>query len=168
MTTPPRILTHFNLMVNGGSFAGKIDEIRLPVLEMETMDYRSGGMDTSVPIAKGMKKLETTLVISDYDLDILTLFGFNAGGPVSFAANGSLQSPGLQIPVIATFRGIIRKLDMGTWKANEDTKTTLDVDVTYYRLEIAGQKVYEIDPLNMVRFINGSDELAVTRAILNL
>jgi P2 family phage contractile tail tube protein len=165
---PPRFLRHFALYVNNTTYAGKIDEITPPVLEFEVEDYRSGGMDTSYPLEKGMKKLEMSFTIADYDFSLLNLFGFREGNTSLFSINGSMQrNSETPIPIIITARGFIKKLDKGTWKPNEKTTLKADIDLTYYKEEQGGVKLYEIDSLNLIRFIRGRDELAITRAILN-
>jgi len=42
------------------------------------------------------------------------------------------------------------------------------MSVTYYKLEIDGRVMYEIDVVNMVQVINGVDQLAGDRAALGL
>ncbi|HFX0607365.1 TPA: phage major tail tube protein, partial [Pseudomonas aeruginosa] len=42
------------------------------------------------------------------------------------------------------------------------------VGVTYYKLEVDGRVVFEIDPLAPLRVINGVDQLAETRAALGI
>jgi P2 family phage contractile tail tube protein len=40
--------------------------------------------------------------------------------------------------------------------------------VTYYKLEVGGEMIYEIDPTGMKRVINGVDQLADQRRDLGL
>lgn len=40
--------------------------------------------------------------------------------------------------------------------------------MTFYKLEVDGRPVYEIDALGMKRVINGVDQLAAQRAALGL
>ena len=42
------------------------------------------------------------------------------------------------------------------------------MDVTYYKLEIDGRVMFEIDPINCVRVIDGVDQLADVRNALGL
>ncbi|WP_033730345.1 phage major tail tube protein, partial [Pseudomonas putida] len=42
------------------------------------------------------------------------------------------------------------------------------VSLTYYKLEVDGRTVYEIDALGMRRVIDGVDQLAEQRAALGL
>lgn len=40
--------------------------------------------------------------------------------------------------------------------------------MTYYKLEIDGRVMFEIDPVNCVRVIDGVDQLAAERAALGI
>lgn len=42
------------------------------------------------------------------------------------------------------------------------------MSLTYYKLEIDGRLLYEIDPLGMKRVVNGVDQLAAQRTALGL
>ena len=70
--------------------------------------------------------------------------------------------------VIAHMRGMILKLDPGSWEVGEDAEFKIEMAVNYYKLEIEGQELLEIDPLNYVRRINGFDVLAGQRRKLGL
>ena len=58
-----------------------------------------------------------------------------------------------------------KKLDE---KAINEAKFKYAVAVSYYKLEVDGREVYEIDPVNGVRAINGVDQLAGMRNDLGL
>ncbi|MNJ22116.1 Phage tail tube protein FII [compost metagenome] len=57
---------------------------------------------------------------------------------------------------------------MGDWKPGDKAEIKHNVAVTYYKLEVDGRLVYEIDPLGMKRVINGVDQLAAQRSALGL
>ncbi|MEG6656789.1 phage major tail tube protein, partial [Pseudomonas aeruginosa] len=52
--------------------------------------------------------------------------------------------------------------------AGEKAEFKYAVAVSYYKLEVDGREVYEIDPVNGVRAINGVDQLAGMRNDLGL
>ncbi len=72
------------------------------------------------------------------------------------------------VPVVATLRGLLKEVDPGDWKAGEKAEFKYAVAVSYYKLEVDGREVYEIDPVNGVRAINGVDQLAGMRNDLGL
>ena len=59
-------------------------------------------------------------------------------------------------------------MQFGSWKAGDKAEAKFTLAPSYYKLEVGGQVVYEIDPVGMVRIINGNDELAAERAAIGL
>lgn len=48
--TIPKVIKNFNGFIDGRGFAGRITQIVLPTLAIETDNHRGGGMDAPVPI----------------------------------------------------------------------------------------------------------------------
>lgn len=57
---------------------------------------------------------------------------------------------------------------MGDWKPGDKAEIKHSIGLTYYKLEVDGRTVYEIDPIGMRRVINGVDQLAAQRSALGL
>jgi P2 family phage contractile tail tube protein len=72
------------------------------------------------------------------------------------------------VPVIATFRGMLEEIDMGDWKPGEKSETKYNIAPSYYKLEVDNQVVYELDPVNNIRTINGKDETADERNAIGM
>ena len=70
--------------------------------------------------------------------------------------------------MIVTLRGALKEVDMGDWKAGDKAEIKHNVAVTYYKLEVDGRLIYEIDALGMKRVIDGVDQLAQQRQALGL
>ena len=60
------------------------------------------------------------------------------------------------------------ELDMGKFKAGDKGTLQCTIACRYYKLEIGGEDVIEIDIENMVRKIAGNDVLADIRSALGL
>jgi hypothetical protein len=60
-------------------------------------------------------------------------------------------------------RGRHSEIDFGSAKAGEDTEFKVKTACSYYKLSINGATVIEIDLLNMVEVIDGTDRLAAQR-----
>jgi P2 family phage contractile tail tube protein len=166
----PKILKNFAVFVDGRGYAGKIEEITLPKLTIKTEEYRAGGMDVPIAMDMGMEKLETDMTFSDYDPEIFKLFGIISGNLVALTLRGALQEPDKTdaIPVVLHLRGTIRELDFGTWKAAEKATLKMAMDLRAYKLVYNNADVIEIDAENMIRKINGADQLATFRTALGL
>ncbi len=63
----------------------------------------------------------------------------------------------------ATFKGLIKKMDGLKMKPSGKLETSIDLSVTYFKLEIGGKTVVEIDVLNNVNVIQGLANQAVRK-----
>ena len=70
--------------------------------------------------------------------------------------------------MVATLRGMLTELDPGEWKPGDPSEFKYALSVSYYKLEVGGRLMYEIDPLGCVRVINGVDQLASVRRDLGM
>jgi hypothetical protein len=70
--------------------------------------------------------------------------------------------------VVATLRGLLKEVDLGDWKAGDPAEIKHAIAPSYYKLEIDGRLMYEIDMVAGVQVIDGKDQLADIRAALGL
>ncbi|MEO0443459.1 MAG: phage major tail tube protein [Pseudomonadota bacterium] len=165
----PKVLKNFNLFVDGNGFAGLVEEVTLPKLNLKMMDLYNGGMDAPIDLEMGMDKLECSFTLSEYNSDVIKHFGLRNGAQVTLTMRGGLDAEtGTVVPVILNLSGAWKNIDMGAWKAGE--KATLNVNVTlrYYKLTVDTQELIEVDTTNMVRIIDGVDQLASMRTAIGL
>ena len=164
----PKILKNFNLYVDGRGYAGRIEEFSLPKLTLKTEEFQGAGMSAPVEIDMGMEKLEMELTFAEYDPEVFKLFGLTNGSEIAFTIRGALQSGGAPESVVINVRGFFKELDFDTWKPAEKATLKCSVACIYYKLAIGESELIEIDPINMVRNVNGSDQLAAFREILQV
>ena len=168
--TLPRILKNLNLFIDGVGHAGHIDEVTPPKLTLKMEEHRAGGMDTPVELDMGTEKLEMSFVLSDHSAEVYNVFGLlnNTGTP--FVIRGALQrqADATVTPIAITAKGSLKEIDGGTWKPGDKNVVTIMATLTYYKLEIDGQPSIEIDTENMIRAINGEDQLAEQRAAIGI
>lgn len=167
MAKMPEVLKNFNVFVDGRGYAGVADEVTPPKLTVKTEEHRAGGMDAPVDIDMGMEKMTLEFTLSQYDKDVLKLFGVQNGATVPFTLRGAMSADaGLVSPVVINARGMFTEVDGGTWKAGEKTQMKCTVSLRYYKLSIDGDTVIEIDVENMTRIIGGVDQLSLVRAAI--
>jgi len=163
------ILKNMNLFVDGRGMAGNIEEITLPKLTSKTEEFRNGGMDAPIEVEMGMEKLEADFTLTAFRKEVLSLWGLATGNIKPLTIRGSLSSEdGKETGVIINLRGMIKEVDMGSWKPGDKSVTKFAVALRYYKLTVGGQVIHEIDVPNMIRIIGGVDQLATTRANLGL
>lgn len=163
------ILKYLNLTVDGRGYAGKIEEYNAPDLTLTTEDFRAGGMDAPIDIEMGMEKLTCSFVLTSYDADVLALWGVKKGGGVQFTARGSLESlDGSNKAVIHNMTGTVLSVARGTWGSGNKPSLTITLTLTFYRETHDGRVLHEIDVPNMIRVVDGTDQLAEHRANIGL
>jgi len=165
----PEVLSNCAGFIDGVSFAGEMPSLTLPKVVLKTEAYRGGGMAGEVEIPTGVEKLEAGFTTNGVRREALKFFGLSDRTACSAVFRGSFKGlKGKVTPVIVTMRGGIKEVDMGDWKAGEKAETKHNMTLTYYKLEVAGRVIYEIDMLGMVLVIDGVDQLADERAALGL
>ena len=163
------ILKNLNLFVDGRGYAGNVEELTPPKLTLKTEEFRNGGMDAPVEVEMGMEKLEAGFSLTKYDADVLKLFGLAPGNIKPLTFRGSVSSEdGTEKPVVIQLQGMLKEVDPGSWKPGDKAMLKATVAVRYYKHTINGEVVHEIDVPNMIRIINGVDQLAITRKNLGM
>lgn len=159
------ILYDLNLFADGRGYAGRVKEMTLPVIKPKLMGYQAGGMAAEIDVPMGrFEKLEADATLAAFDADLLKLMRILPGEQFAFTARGAMASDdGTKKPVVVTMRGLLTEADMGAWKPGEEMPLKLKMSLRYYKLEIDGALIYEIDPVNYVAVVNGKDQLETTR-----
>lgn len=164
----PRHLRNFNVMIDGFGFAGRADEVTLPTLSLATEEHRAGGMDAPVDVDMGMELMDLSVVISDYDESVISGFGLLGPG-VPITLRGAIQRQGEAAqPVVIKMLGGLKSREVGAFAVGAKQTTTLTYSLRKYSEAINGVEYVNIDIENMVRVINGVDQLASQRAALGL
>lgn len=164
----PKILKNFNVYVDGRGYAGRVEEITLPKLTIKTEEFQGAGMSAPIEIDMGMEKLEMDMTFAEYDSELFKLFGLTNGADVSLTIRGAIEGNGKTEPVIINVRGYFKELDFDSWKPAEKATLKCSVACSYYRLTVSDNELIEIDPVNMIRNVNGKDQLSEMRSILQI
>ena len=164
----PKVLKNFNLFVDGNGFAGLVEEVTLPKLTLKMDDLYNGGMDAPIDLEMGMEKLECSFSLSEYNENVIQQFGLRNGAQVSLTMRGGLDAEEGVVPVVVNLVGAWKDLDTGSWKAGERAPLNVSVTLRYYKLTMDAQELIEVDVTNMVRIIDGTDQLADMRAAIGL
>ena len=160
----PRTIRNFNAFVDGVSYFGRVAKGTLPDLQLMTEAFRGGGMDAPVAVDMGMEAMEAELEFHEHSPAILKAFG----GRTKFTLRaGALGEDDFEADAHAyTLGGRIVGQTTGELGAGEQVPLTLTMAVDYYRHEVNGEVVAEIDVRNGRRIIGGTDQLASLRAAM--
>ncbi|QHG66586.1 phage major tail tube protein [Pseudomonas putida] len=169
MAMIPETLANLNLFVDGVSFQGDVPNLTLPKLTLKMEEHRPGGMDMPVEMDLGMEKQEAAFTTTGVRREALKFFGLADGSGFNGTFRGAFKGlKGKITPVVVTLRGTLKEIDMGDWKSGDKAEIKHSVGLSYYKLEVDGRLLYEIDALGMKRVIDGVDQLAAQRAALGL
>ncbi len=164
-----KILKDISLFIDGRGYAGNIEEFEPPKLTLKTEEHRGGGMDVPAEIDMGMEALTAGITLSHAAREALKLFGLAPGSQTPMTLRGSQESQTGEVEgVIYSLRGTFKESDPGTWKPGEKAPQKLMMALRYYKLEIGGETIHEIDVEGGKRVINGTDQLAERRRALGL
>lgn len=164
----PKILKNYNMVLNGVGFAGRVDQVELPKLQIQIEEHRGGGQDSPAAIDMGMELIECGFECSEHSPEFFANFGLQDGNAVQIrflaAAADDLTVDEYEVEV----HGLYKELDGGTLKAGDKTNLKGTIACRYYRLALAGADLIEIDVENMTRVINGVDQMEAIRAALEI
>lgn len=166
-----KVIVNANVFIDGVGYFGKCTTLTPPKPKVNTEKYRGGGMDGPVPIDVGMEAMECSASFRGLDKRYLAKFGIASGSsrnvPMTF--RGAMRSrDGSDEAAVVYVRGPVTEIDWGDWKAGEENEVKLMMEPVYYKSEIAGETVHEIDFENAIRIIDGVDQLASMRSALGL
>ncbi|MDN7856547.1 phage major tail tube protein [Burkholderia cepacia] len=165
----PETLYNCNAFVDGRGYAGRATSMTPPKLKIKTDDFRAGGMDATIKVDQGMEALDASFAMSTMEYEVLRFFGLVDQG----AFNGVFRAvfmdrSGKTKSVAVYLRGMLYEVDPGDWKPGDKVEAKFSVSCDYYKLEVAGAIVHEIDILACKRVINGVDQLAEVRKGLGM
>ena len=160
----PRKIRNATAFLDGGSYVGKVTEAQLPTLASKNSEFRGGGMEGSVDVAMGLEKMEAMVTLAEWVPELWGGFGqvkqiILRGGDMG-ENNFDARSH------VFTLRGRWNKIEPDALKPSEDANIKLTSNVVYFKVEIEGKTLVEIDVENMVRIIDGVDQMASMRTAL--
>lgn len=163
------VLSNLSAFVAGKGYLGRVAEFTPPKLQPIVRDYKAGGMGAEVSIPMGaVEKLEASFTLTGYDPDLLVQFSVVPGNLVQLRFTGAMVDyDGTTRPIEITLRAVL-SFEPDAWKPTEASDLKITAMAHYYKLDIDGRTLVEIDPVNMVAVINGQDQLQAMRAALGV
>lgn len=166
-------LTNANIYANGTSFLGRAEEIQLPSVKAKYSEHKGLGMIMGVEFPSGFEMMSGKIKWSSLYPDVIE----NTGSPYTtvqlqvranletYNSLGRIEEQSVVCFVTARFKDILPQI---TFKMNDPSEQESEFSATYYRLEIGGVRMVEVDALAQIFFVKESDQLLSYRINLGL
>jgi len=168
MSNLPRfLLRNCMLWADRVSKLGQIGDVTPPVPQTKVEEMRNAGMIKPREVNLGYEKLEFSFKMPGMDPQVVTLFGLAPGVEKLFLITGALvDENGEEHSAVMTVRGFLKQADPGNWKPGEVGENDYQCAVHYYKLEIDGNELVEMDDFDIK--INGTSQYQGVRNALLL
>lgn len=164
------IMKDFTVWIDGSGKIGEAPGFQPPDIQIQTETFRGGGMDGEVDIPMGIEKIEFDFDLHTWDQEVWNYLGYGPGSldtPIVF--RGYLQTPaGAEKAVLIETRSLIKSIKTSKVEPGKKVEMTVSCNARYYKHQVNGVLVNEIDLFDKVVFINGVDVQAGARDILDI
>jgi len=157
----PRMIKNFNAFLDGVSYAGIAETAKLPDLKIQVARHRGAGMDGAAPVDMGIEDLKAEVSLKEWTPDAVKLIGTRSRLVLRPAAQGRARTE--TDTIIATIGGLWSGLNPGELKPASEVPLKLDLEADYFRMEINGEEVFEVDVLAGKRVVGGVDQVEELR-----
>lgn len=166
----PNSLKNFNVFVDGVSYMGIADEIKLPKLARKMEAFRGGGMDGEIEIDMGQEKLELEIVCGGFVAEAYKSYGSSKANGVLVRFAGAYQRDDTEAvqAVEIVVRGRYSEIDPDSAKGGDKGKHTFKLSASYYKLIVDNKELIEIDLLAFIFKVDGTDRLEAQRKAVGL
>ena len=156
----PRVITSWDLSIDGVGFLGKAESIQLPEVEEITEELRGCGTNGPMKVPMGYKIGDCTLKSLEITPLFYQLFGIsgNAAGLICKAAMRA--DMGKEIPLVAVLHGRFNKISTDAFEMGKVPRQEAVLTPVRYSLTINHQPALVIDLENDVWNLAGSNNLA--------
>lgn len=161
-------LLNANLYANGNSLLGRAEEIQLPAIKAKDTDVNVLGLHAAIKLPGGIEAMTGKIKFNAVYPELIRLFS-NPYVAQQIQARGNLQtydSGGLisEKSVVAYLTVRFKDVLPGiTLKVNDNPEQESEYNCSYYRLEIDGERMVELDAFTNIFFVADTDVLAQYR-----
>lgn len=165
-------LTNYACYLEGDQRLGTVD-VELPTLEGLTETVKGAAIAGEVDLPALGQYASMTVKLNFRTLDVpsirlakqkLHALDFRGSQQVLNAGTGEYENQSVKVSV----RAMPKTVEAGKFEAGTPTETANEFEVVYFKIEIGGKRILEIDKLNFIAFIDGEDQLEEVRKNLGM
>lgn len=161
-----------NVYINNSSKHGLASEVTCPDISAVMTDYKALGMVGSAEFFNGFDKMEAIIkwTYPDNEAKKQCANFLKAVDIMVRSSKAEYDTGGISAekPVVIYLKGYPKKHSGGAYKMKEDTEVESVFSVLYYKEEIDGDVIVELDVLNNIYKVGGEDLLAERRQNLGI
>lgn len=162
------IFQDFTVWIRDVGKIGTAPGFQPPEINIQTEEYRGGGMDGTIEVPHGIEKIEFSFNLHTWDPDIWNELGYGPGAmdvPVDF--RGYMITPGgVEKGVKIETRSLIKGVRPDSIEAGRKVSITTTCVANYYKHIIDEETVSEIDVFMKKTVIGGIDVSSNARRFL--
>ena len=161
----PRVLKNYTLYIDGRSYAGLVEEVTLPKLDLKTEEYQAAGMLGPIELDMGMAAMKLEFTLAEFNPDILKSWGVaDVSGINARFLGGAVAADGAGTDAVEiSVRGRWKTLDFGGIKGKDMAKIKVEMPLTYFRYNRNATTLIEVDMIAGKMSVNGA---SLTDAVL--
>ncbi len=157
-------LTNANVYMNGTNLLGRAEEVQLPQIKHKTAEHKALGMIGSAEFFSGIDKMECKIKWNALYPEVFRACAnpFNSAMIQIRASLETYNGTGRvsEVPATAFIIGTFKEFPLGNIKPHENAEYETTLAVTYAKLIIDGQEIFEIDVLQNIYKVGLIDMLA--------
>lgn len=164
----PSVITDCSVKINGNDKVIGIAEFPLPDITFKEEEINVLGLGAIKEVLVSMPEaMSTTIKFLGFDKTALKL---KAGKGVNLVLAAAIQALDendntTQVALYANVKGTIKSHKLGTIGLNGKLEPEIEINLSYFKLEIDGSILYEIDQRNKILIVDGEDLRAKINAI---
>ena len=162
------IFQDFTVWIRDVGKIGECPNFQPPEINIQTEEFRGGGMDGTAEIPMGIEKIEFDFSLHTWDEQVWQNLGYGPGSldvPVTFRGY-LLTASGAEKGLIIETHSLIKSIKPSKVEAGKKVDMTISLCANYLKHSIDGVTVTEIDVFNKITIIGGVDKSANARRIL--
>lgn len=149
--------------IDGTDFIAKAEEVDLPKIKFKFADTKALGLYADGELPTGLDKLEARIKFNSVYPEFIALAAdpFTARTIIIRAPMQDWQQQGVvkTRSLKAELRGFFKEWDSGKFKKAESAEAEATISCIYYKLEVDGQEIVEVDTINNIYKVEGKDIL---------
>lgn len=168
----PELIQDFNMYLDGNRLFGITSTVNLPDLEAMTQTISGTGILGEYEAAAlghfGAMEQEIPFRVINDDyfklIDPIGSLNLTLRGAIQLEDKTVMAKGGVGMRIV--YRGHVKKIALNRAEQRNFMEATIAFDATYYMVELAGVQRIELDKLNSIYRVNGTDVLAYMRTLI--